>query len=206
MGALVVLWGWTMFVVCGCVLAKRTEHTDSAAIRAVSALAVVAGAAVALGALIALGSIIRFVRDGGWPAIARHGWRALAASAVVIVGTIGLVTWSHSLSTEQREMASGAYAVAFVAWAMSIAFALAAWTALAFAIGRRAPLSSRVLHIECALAVVVAVAMVAITVVVTVWWRSEPGLAPNQITLILTAMLGADLIAGVGVQRILGAR
>ena len=157
-----------------------------------------------VGAAMAVPAMLRFVRRGGWPAVVGHVRRAVAATAVALAGTAGLVAWAHSLSKVDREVASWPYAAAFVVWAIAVAAGLACWTGVAFAIGRRIRLSPRMLRLETVAALVVAGAMAAMTVMAFAWWETVPGSAPGQIGVIVAAMLAADGAAGFGVARIRG--
>ncbi len=201
-GALLVLWAWAGFVVAGSVLAKRAEHLpNTGALGVITGVAVVASVLVGLGALVALGSTGRFLRGGGWVEIAGHVRHAVIASAVALVAGAWLVAWARSLSPAQRNGGSLPYGVAFVVCALAVTVALALWTGVGFAIGRRVQLTSRQLAIESSLAVGVAACMAIMTVATIVWWAALSSTVPVSTGAVVLGMVVVDVIAGCGVSR-----
>jgi hypothetical protein len=207
MGALVVLWAWTAFVVAGCALAKNSEQVASSDARdVVVVLAVVAGVAVAVGALAVSGAALSLLRRGGARHVSVHARRAMWATAISVLATCCVVTWAGSLPRSSRESAPWPYALAYCGWAAVVAATLACWTGVAFAVGRRVRLSDRLLSVEATIASVVAVAMVSTTVAAIIWRTGLPARGSLQTAVVIGAMVVADAVAGFGVSLVRPAR
>ena len=188
-GALVVLAAWAGVVVAAGAFAKVSEHfatvappaslgTARAAFDLVAAAGAFATLSVVAGALVAQPAAMRFLWSGGWPGVRRPVLRAGVATAVVAGALPELVRWAHRLDVAQRNGADPRYSTAFVGWAVAAGVALALWTAAGVGLARRIDLGPRVLRVEAALAVGVAVAAAVIGVSVAVWWATMARVAP----------------------------
>jgi hypothetical protein len=227
-GALLVLSAWTAFMVAGANFAKFSEGFSPAvpagsralatrSFDVVQFLAVAGGLLVIAGAAVALPAFIRFVRDGGWSAIRRHVYRAVAATVIASGITVGVITKAHTLPYAQRNGADGAYTGLFLVAAGLMVVALALWTVVAVASARRLTWTDAVLRVEATLATGLAMAMVVMTAAVATWWGTvasaaswylqgvQPGLATSAFTPRLTGsmivMLVASAFAAYGVAR-----
>jgi hypothetical protein len=180
-GALLVLCAWSLFVLGGISLQRLSEHFGGAlwigssalpfdAMDLIEALATVAAVVVAFGAAVALPAFVTFLGDGGWRAVRRPFWRAVALSAVGLAATAAVSLWAHHLSVAQRNGADAVYSWSIVCFALLVTAIVAQWTATAVAAARRITLGARALHTEAVLAVVLALTMAAMTAATAVWW------------------------------------
>ena len=113
-GAVLVMWAWALFVLGGAVLAKSTEHWQSAmpagaghstatvTFTTLIAVAVTAALLVLAGIGLALPSLLSFLRDGGWRDIRGRILAASGLTAALIVVTGGLAAWAHGLTPSAR--------------------------------------------------------------------------------------------------------
>jgi hypothetical protein len=180
-GSLLVLSTWTLFVIAGLGLQKTSEHFAQAvplasrppsteAFTAVMIFALISLAAVLTGVAVTLPAVVTYLRSGGWPHVRRHVLRSMIVSVVVVASVVPLSLWAHQLSELQRNGGGGAYSAAVAAWALLVALTLASWTITAIALARRLALSRANLRIVGSMAVVVTVAMAAITGATVLWW------------------------------------
>jgi hypothetical protein len=178
---LVILIAWTPFVVAGGAFAKLSEHAGDAAgptprhtiddsRLAVALCALVAGAAILVAGAMAIGPFVRSRAARSTRALRTAVVAAAAATLVALAGGVGILAWAQHLPSTTREAGTGAYGVVFCSWAAIGAAALLAWTVAAVIAASQLELSSRQLRIDAALAHIVAVAMIAITIAVIVWW------------------------------------
>ncbi len=232
-GSLLVLAAWAGMVVGGVGLAKSAEHFSGAMAFSTRADAQVAydvavGAGlvgsllVVVAALTCLPAFVRFIASGGWTHVRGAVTRALAASALLGVATLGLVWWAHHLSASQRNGGDAAYGVAFLLVAALGVVALSLWTAAAMNTVTTMEIDSLVWRVEGLLAVGVAGAAACLTASALAWWldvgRHAPwffqGTAPKTshfpwstpMTLNVAIMLVSLVVAGWGVSRIASAR
>lgn len=218
-GTLGVLVAWAAFVLAGASFAKLSEHVDSAlapgprrlagdAYSLVQIAAVVSGLAVVVAAALAAPALRRLLSSGGWRLVRRPLAGALLGTAVLALTTVALSGWAQHLTDGQRNGGDTGYSVAFVAWAVLVAVAVALWTGVGVSVGKRISASRSVLLAQGVLAAVVTTGMVVMTVSVAVWWlaaaRSGGSAAPSGPQLIgtLTSMLVSVGWASVGVVRI----
>jgi len=228
-GALVVLVGWAILLFGGAAFAKSAEHFSFAqpagsqtlargAYVAVAALALLCGVLVLAGAALALPAAVRFVRGGGWPAVRRRVFVAVAAVVGAGVTMVGLGAWAHHLDVHARNGGDIAYSVAFLGWGALVALTLGSVVAAATALVRRVTLSRAVLRAEGVLAVAVAVLVAAITTATGLWWAAmargapwflagtRPGTAPSPVTVQLVLVEGclvlATVVAAYGAVRV----
>jgi hypothetical protein len=192
-GTLLVLWGWTLFVLGGAIVAKSSEHWQaampggghalaSAAFAGLTALAVVAGVLVLAGIAASIPSVAAFLRAGRWPQVRGRLLTALGATVVLIVATTALVAWAHGLDARARNGHDTAYGVAFAGWALLGAACLLTWTGAAADLARRLDLRAETLRAQSRLATSVAVAMGAMSCAMAIWWASVGHAAPAALT------------------------
>jgi len=228
-GILLVLGGWTAFVVAGTSFAKLAEHFQGALSRPDRALpshafdvvevaAAIAGAVVVLGVGLLLPAFVRLIRAGGWSGIRGHVLWAIALIGVALALGVGMVAWAGSLSPAQRNGADPAYAATFVCLALFGSLAVAQSARAAGATLRRLELSRSRLLVESGLAAIVAAAMGTMTVATAIWWgaiatdapwflhgaRAGVAASPMDLRLAGTSvgMLGAALVGGLGISRL----
>ena len=228
-GSLLIFCAWSVFIFAGASFSKLSEHSAQAMTNGTGSLARIGFDIVALcgalgmilvlvGACVVLPSFIDLLRTGNWPSIRPRVHFALFSTSLVIGVLVPLALWAHHLTVSQRNGSDGAYAAAFVAWALLIALTLVSWDRVVVECVATMNLSPRVLRIEARLAAVVSLMMVAITIGAALWWanvaRSAPwflqgttsGTAASPLTpnLIVTLglMLCAACIGAFGVRRI----
>jgi hypothetical protein len=192
-GVLLVLWAWTLFVLGGVIVAKTSEHWRAAmpggghplaslAFTSLSALAVLGGVLVLAGIAASVPSVGRFLSQGGWAAVRTRVLANVVASAVLLVATVALVTWAHTLDARARDGHDTAYATAFAVWALLGASCLLLWTGAAANVARRLDLRAATLRVQSRLATTVAIAMGAMAGAVATWWASVGHAAPGALT------------------------
>lgn len=189
-GSLLVLCGWTLFVVAGAGFAKLAEHWDTAMPRSdrwlpagaydtVQWAAGIGAVIVLVGAAFAVPALVRFVRYGGWPMVRRPVLRAVAVSAVAVVTTVGAIVWTHLVGPGRQGGGSPAFPVVGIVWAVLTVGALATTTTAVVIVARHLHLSSWVARLEGLLALLLTMAMVAIIGGMVVWWGSVATNAPR---------------------------
>ncbi len=225
-GALVVLAGWTAAMVAGAVFANTSEHfsfsappatlaTARGAFTAVVVLGVVGAASVLAGAVVALPAAVAHLRSGGWGSVRGPVVRASVVTAAAAAGLVPLAAWARHLDVAQRNGADGAYLAAVATWAALVVAGLALWTVAGVSWARRLDLGVRVLRIEAALAVVVALVTACLAVAVGVWWAAmaravpwyqpvaapgtHPLAVPDTLVTVESLLLAASVAAGWGV-------
>jgi hypothetical protein len=188
-GAFTVLCGWLLFVIPGIVFAKLSEHWEAVTPRSsqhlpaisfnlVQVLAGLCVVAVLLGMTSVLPAFVRFVKDGGWPAIRRQvRWAAVATVAMVAV-SVTIVIWAHHLPAHLRNGGSAPYKLLGVAWMLLFAATLFTWSTAAIAATRRLTLGTRQLKVAGSLAIAVALSMPIMTAAAAIWWGSIAAAAP----------------------------
>ena len=188
-GALTVLCAFALFVVSGIGFAKVSEHWDQSirggarhlpavSFNLLGSLAVVCGVAVVLAAVALLPTFVQFLRSGGWQAIRRRVWWAVAATVAASAAIGGLAIWARHLTNHQRNVGFGWYQVAFVIAAILFATTVATWTAVAVATTRRINIGLGQLKFVGILAISVAACMPIMTAAAAVWWGSMATTAP----------------------------
>ena len=227
---LAVLCAWALFVVGGLIVQKFSEHWQSAtpadsrslpsAAFAVLVIAAACGAAMVLVAVAAaVPSFITFLRAGGWSAVRRRVRDAALLTVLSLGAGTGLVAWAATLGPAQREGGDLAYGVAAVATGLLACACLTAWTAAAFACGRRLRLPARTLRLQGRLCAAIVATMTAMTGATIVWWvalarspqsfltGASPGRAdstlPAQLVLATAIMVVATLVAATAARRAL---
>jgi len=232
-GALVVLCGWSVFVLGGAAFQRQSEHfavgvpagarsVPVDAFHVVQALAALGGLLVVTGALVAMPAVVRLVGGGGWRQLQRRAaWTA--GTTVTCVGAVaGLAAWAHSLGPVARNGGSVLYSLAFVGVGLLAALALGQWTALAVAAARRIHVEAWLRRTEAGLAAALFVVMAVITVATALWWSelaasapwvlagTGPGSRPVAVTVFLVTaalcMAAGTALAAYGVGRMVAAR
>ena len=232
-GAVLVMWAWALFILGGAIVAKSTEHWQSAMparaghTAATAAFDVLTGGALLTGVLVlagiglALPSMRRWLRDGGWRQIRGPIVTAAWLSAAVVAATIGLAAWAHGLSPHARNGHDGTYGIAFLAWAALCAVTLLAWTSAAARTARHLSLTPRTLRSQARLASAAAVGMAVIAAATLVWWVVVADAAPGALTggpdagrpsaivarlvVAIVCMLSATTLGAIGARRATGA-
>jgi hypothetical protein len=188
-GALIVLVAWVAVSVGGAVFAKVSEHYDAALPAAHGSLAhaawltvvgcaATATIAILVGGIVAVPAFVRAVCGKQVAGLGGHLVRAVAATLVATVATAGLVAWAHTLTAADRDAPAWPYASAFLLWGSLMALAMVAWCALIVAVASRVTFTRAELAAEAALALVVAIAIVAITAATALWWKAMSDEAP----------------------------
>jgi len=133
---------------------------------------------VVLGAVVVLPTFLRFVQDGGWPAIRRRVEWAVGATVATAALTAGLAVWARHLTNHQRNAGFGWYQLVITVFAILFAFTVASWSAVAIAATRRLQLGTGQLKATSSLAIAVAVSMPMMTAAAAFWWGSMASIAP----------------------------
>ncbi|MBF6555762.1 MAG: hypothetical protein IVW52_06230 [Acidimicrobiales bacterium] len=188
-GSLLVLCAWSAFVVAGAGFAKFAEHWDAvtppadrrlpaAAFAAVQGAALAGAVLILVGAAAALPAFVRSMRRGGWSPIRRPVLRAVAATSVTVMVTVGIAAWARYLGPRQRQGALWPYAGAGVLLVLAVVASIATCSAAAVAAIRYLHLPVRVLRLEGALALMATATMAAILAGTLVWWGALAANAP----------------------------
>ena len=183
-GAVLVLCGWALFVVAGAIFGKFTDNWSkgtptagrwlaTGGYRAVVLVGLLGCGLVIGGAAVTLPAFMRFVRQGGWPAVRRPVVRAIVAVLAAGLFLAGGIAWAHQLSPSDRNGGLVAYSVLFVIVSAVTVVALGSATAAAVAVGRRIELSSGTVGALTVCALVLGGLMVLSCVGFGVWWGSE---------------------------------
>jgi len=189
-GSLLVLCGWSFFVVAGAVFAKFTEHWSLATPAAHRTLPSISDATVrgagAIGAIVvivagafAAPTVVRLVRTQGWSSIRRPVLRATLAVACVATMTTGLALWAHQLSYQQRNGGLYPYGIGVLVTGVAALVAIATVTESVITISRRLNFSRQVLRLLSSLALALTLSMSVIVTAVALWWASEAMYAPH---------------------------
>jgi hypothetical protein len=185
-GCLLVLCGWSIFVVAGSGFAKISEHWDAAirnadrlvptdAYDTVQTAAAVGSVIVAVAALGAFPPFVRLLRAGGWSRVRRPVTLAAAACAAAIAATAGAVIWSH----RPAHPPLGPVPVAGVGWALLVIAAIGTTTVSVVRVAGRLRLPRAVLRLEGLLAVSLSVVMLAVLGGTVAWWGAIATDAPR---------------------------
>ena len=220
-GSVLVLCGWTLFLVAGAMFAKFTDNWFIAtpradrwvagwSYRAVAAAGGLGCVLVLLAALVAVPAFARLVRGGGWESVRRPVLRAIAAVAVAGLALGAAVVWAHHLSSHDRNGGLSLYGALFVVVCLAVVLALGCASAAAIAVARRIELSPGTLRLLGVMAMGLAALMVLIFAGIATWWISEslhaPGVLENGIGsgLPFTSRLLPPTLLASGVLMIVG--
>ena len=235
-GALVVLTGWTFFVVAGTLFAKFAEQWSTATpvgqqswptvgYNIVLAGGIVGSAVLAVAALSVLPATMRLLRAGGWELVRRTSFRASVA-LVLFLGMLGsLIAVAHGLSSVQRNGGSPGYErFALVVGVVGL-LALTLGTAAIVTVVRRLTFSRLILRLLSALVGALGTVMTAVLTGTAIFWVTEAqhagrfmkgegggyvGLVsstfPPTLDLAGLLMVVGLLLAGTGLARVHSAR
>jgi len=192
-GSLLVLCGWSAFVVGGAMFGKFTDNwyagtpkpdrwVASASYQAVVVAGTLGCALVLLAALIVVPAFVRLVRAGGWGMVRRPVARAVVSMTVAALAFLGAVSWAHHLSWHDRNGGIHLYGALFVAVCVTAVVALVYATAAAVSVARRVELSPRTLRALGLLALGQAALMVVIFTGIVTWWAFESVRAPRVLS------------------------
>jgi hypothetical protein len=189
-GCLLVLCGWSLFVVAGAGFAKLSEHWESAvpngdrllptgAFDTVQTAATIGVGIVALAALAALPPFVRLLRRRGWPEVRVPILAAAAACGVASVATAGAVIWSHIRPAPLR---AGPVPVAGIGWALLVVAAIGVSTLAVVVVVSRLEFSVRALRLESVLAAGMTLVMCAVLGGTVLWWGALVTDAPGFVS------------------------
>lgn len=182
-GALTTLCGFAIFLVGAAVFQRFAENWQQLkgdvlvpaagdAVLAMKILAPLAALSALCGILLALPGALGVLVKGRW-VTARVPLRwALRLSVAAVASLVLIVIWAHGLSASQRNGHDTAYEIGFSAMAIVYVACLAAWTAAALSIASRIEFGPRMARVQARLATAVALAMLAITAAIGVWWAT----------------------------------
>ncbi|MHB1537735.1 MAG: hypothetical protein ACYCUM_07215 [Solirubrobacteraceae bacterium] len=216
-GALITLCGFAIFLVGAAVFQRFGENWRELkghasvvpagdAVLAMKILAPLAALAVLCGILLALPAALGVLVGEQWRT-ARTSLRWALRLTVAAVASLALVAiWAHGLSASQRNGSDTAYALGFSAMAVIYVGCLAAWTVAAVSIASQIELGPRLGRIQAALATAVALAMLAVTGALGVWWATLAsrvpwvlhGLASGPSSPVTRPLLLAGALIGLG--------
>jgi len=189
-GSLLVLCGWTLFVVAGTAFAKFTEHWDVATPSAHRTLPAIADAsaqaagilsaiAVLVAALMTVPAVLRLLRSRGWASIRRPMLRGTLSIGVSVALFAGLVLWAHQLNLHQRNGGLALYGLAAIVTGFVVLAAMVIVTTTMITVTRKLDISRRVLSLLSSLALVMTLLMGVIAAGIGLWWASEAIYAPQ---------------------------
>lgn len=192
-GGRAVLWAWAMFVLAGMMVAKTSEHWQSAlppgghlvaslAFGALTVLAATTAVLVLAGIALTIPSLVAFLRSGGWPQIRRWILSAAALTGILVAATVGLAAWAHALTPFARNGHDALYGAAFLTWVALGTTTLLVWTRAATATADRLSLSPTTLHLHARLTTPIASLMALMTVATVTWWVAVAVTAPGALT------------------------
>ena len=187
-----MLWAWAIFILAGLLVAKTSEHWQSAL--PPGSHPVASAAFVALTVLAAAtAGLVRGDRThpaeprsvsavGGWPQIRRWILAAASLTAALVAATAGLAAWAHGLSPHARNGHDGLYGAAFLTWAALAAGTLLAWTKAATGTADHLSLGPRTLLLHAHLTRAIAPLMAVMTVATVAWWVAVAIVMPGALT------------------------
>lgn len=191
-GAILVLCGWSLFLVAGATFARFADNwlagtrtadrwVASSGYDAVALAGAVGSAVVAVAAFIVLPGFVRFLRAGRWLEVRRPVFSAVVATVVASALFGAAVGWAHHLSAYERNGGRPAYGVLLVFVGVSAVVAIASATAAAVAVARRIEVSDRRLRVLGVLALGLTALMALVLAGSLTWWISEALQAPGVI-------------------------
>jgi len=201
-GALLVLCGWSLFVVAGATFAKFTEHWSVAMASSHRTLPTIADTttqsagiisviAVLLAAVFVLPTFVRHLRAQGWTSVRRPVTRGLVAVTTAAVVAAGVILWAHHLNVNQRNGGSALFgAGASIAGFVALA-ALAVVTSTVITVTRALNLPRTTLRLLASMALGVTVLMGVIASGIALWWASEATYDPR----FLAKSIGSGVLA-----------
>ena len=192
-GGRMALWAWAIFVLAGMIVAKTSEHWQSAlpkgshpvasvAFVALTVLAAATAVLVLAGIALTLASLVTFLRSGGWPRIRRWILAATALTILLAASTAGLAAWAHGLTPRARNGHDALYGAAFLTWGALAATTLLVWTKAATSTADQLRLSPTTLQVHARLTSVIAAAMTLMTAATVAWWVAVAVVSPGALT------------------------
>jgi hypothetical protein len=189
-GSVLVLCGWTLFLIAGGAFGKFTDRWEAGNPGATQGLAGagidvaaamgVAGCVLVLVAAVVVGpSFARLIREGGWKRVGRPVVRAVAAITLALALLVAIAGWAHHLSAMDRNGGLPVYSAAFVAVGLVLVVAVGVATAAAVAVARRTALATRTLRVLGVLSVALTAVMVVLLAGMATWWGAEASGAPR---------------------------
>ncbi|MHB8378994.1 MAG: hypothetical protein ACYDB2_03620 [Acidimicrobiales bacterium] len=189
-GSLLVLCGWTLFVVAGTAFAKFSEHWNVAtpaahrtlptiADTAVQVAGIVSAVAVLGAALLTVPALLRLSRTRGWTSVRRPMLRGVLSIGTSVALLTGLILWAHHVNVHQRNGGLALYGVAASVTGFVVLAAMAIVTSTVITVTRTLDLSRRVLRVVSALALAMTVLMGVIATGTGLWWVNEALYAPH---------------------------
>jgi hypothetical protein len=189
-GSLLVLCGWSLFVVAGATFAKFTEHWSVAMAASHRTLPTIADTAtqiagitgvlaVLFAAILVVPTFVRHLRARGWASVRRPVTRALVAVLVTAVVAACVILWAHHLNTSQRNGGSALFGAGAVAAGFVMLGALAIGTSTVITVTRTLNLPRATLRRLSSMALGVTVLMGVITSGVGIWWANEATYDPR---------------------------
>jgi hypothetical protein len=201
-GSLLVLCGWSLFVVAGAVFAKFIEHWNvatpvahrtvpSIGVTAVQWAGVVGAIVVLVAAALVVPVVIHLVRAQGWSSIRQPVLRGALTLGAATASTAGLALWAQHLNFHQRNGGMVPYGVGVLFTGFVILVAIATVTSTVITVTRRLDLSRRTLRLLSSMALGLTSLMGVIAAGVALWWASEAIYAPH----VLANSIGNGIIA-----------
>jgi hypothetical protein len=200
-GSLLVLCGWSLFVVAGATFAKFTEHWSVAmgsshrtlptiADTATQLAGMIGAVAVLLAAVFVTPTFVRHLRAEGWASVRRPMTRAFVAVMTTAVGAAGVILWAHHLNVNQRNGGSALFGYGVVLAAIVAVAALAVVTSTVITVTRSLDLPRRTLRTLSSTALGLTLLMCVVASGVGLWWASEAAYDPR----FLANGIGSDVL------------
>jgi hypothetical protein len=223
-GSLLVLWGWSFFVIAGSMYAKFNENwsagtphpslaVPNGAYVAVEAAAAVGFLVVVLAGLIAFPTLVRAIRTSGWDLVRRPAIRVLTMGGATVIAGIPVVVWAHHLTDHQRNGGLVTYSAVFLTVALLIAATVVTAIGSAVSLVRQMDLTPTALTWLGRLALLAVLAMAIILGGTLTWWvalaHDAPGVlggsAPVDLIVAGSLMAIGMAIAAIGAVRVTSA-
>jgi hypothetical protein len=201
-GSLLVLCGWSLFVVAGVIFAKFTEHWSVAMAssrRNVPTIAdtttQVAGImgviAVMMAAAFLTPTFVRHLRVNSWSDLRRPLIRAVIAVTTTAAVAACFIVWAHHLNAIQRNGVSAPFGAAAVLAGFVALAALAVVTSTVITVTRTLSLSRTILRLLSSASLGVTLLMGIIASGIGLWWASEATYDPH----FLANSIGSGVLA-----------
>jgi hypothetical protein len=189
-GALLILWGWALFMVAGSIVQKFSEHWEmvtpaihrsvaTGAFGVIQVAGEIGGLLVLVAAAVSIPGLVRLLRAGEWSEIRGPVLRAVLVAGVAGVSTLAVVAWAHSLPQHHLNGGFFFHGAVFILWGLTLVTALALAAAAAVAVAQRINWSPRVLRGLGGLAIVLTILMGGVAAGTIVWWVAMADFAPR---------------------------
>jgi len=201
-GSLLVLRGWSLFVVAGATFAKFTEHWSIAmasshrtlptiAVTTTQWAGIVSVFAMLLAAAFVLPTFVRHIRVQGWTSVRRPITRGLVSILTTAGLAAGVILWAHHLSMNQRNGGSALFGAAASIFGFVALAALAVVTSTVITVARAIDLRSEALRLLASIAIGTTLLMGVFACGIGLWWASEATYDPR----FLANSIGSGLLA-----------